>query len=552
MKTLHFKRNDILLFNIIVSAIGLAIFLICMPKYGDDLWFAAGLRDWMGGGGSEQFDSGGNIFNNFPWQQIKHNMKWHFLYDNARLCNALVICMPLLPKWMGSTIVFSLFCFGVNTSFRYCGIRPTVSVISVIAIFLLSFCLPWGDKIGSLVFQFNYPLSTGLFMLLLSFVWKKHNRPRTWIWMIPIGILAGIWHEGFSVPMFCGLFTLSLIDKRWRTPALYCLLSSMALGILWLTITTSATFSATPNPLSKGILHNCLLFPIMHEINYLTIPLFIILLCTKRGRREAKSDRFIFLAVSAAISFMMAVVLRPIERTAWWYDYASIMLAMIMLRSLCGGYLHKITLNNAIIWLPLTLLTIVHWIITDYYVFKFRDTYRSVITTHLANPYETVYIDWPSNSEYPIICGSQPQRGVELYPYYLFENYYTPKSESEKIIKCVPSALRHITGQEGEIVEGIDSLRIYHGHLYIPKNAIDFDKYRNEFTEGKNSYVCNCDFGYGEEKCVIVPQKFRSAADGKEYYYLFLESNLTNRIPFNLKRISLDEDFLISHNLLVE
>lgn len=91
-------------------AIGMGIFLIGMPKYLDDLWFLCSFGDWFRGNGVDYPTNDINLFSTeFPWKEIQETWRDHYMYDNARLGNIIVVLFLLLPKWIGS-----LICLGIG------------------------------------------------------------------------------------------------------------------------------------------------------------------------------------------------------------------------------------------------------------------------------------------------------------------------------------------------------------------------------------------------------------------------------------------------------
>lgn len=529
--------------------IGVGVFLIGMPKYADDYWFGSKLAGWFGEADPDAFNDGRNFFSDFPWDELKYSLKWRYLNDNARLCNSLATFALMLPKWIASTVAWLSFALATIFSFRFAGIRMRISALVAVACFLWSFILPWGDKMGCVVFQYNYVLSTGLFMALLWLAWSityTRGLKRTFgaiqlLLMALTGLIAGIWHEGFAIPFLAGFAVLILLRKEWRNPSIFALSTGILLGVLWL------LHSPPVERLTHGNMFDCysplnfLLFLTVHEVNYISIPLFIVFLFSSRRKRIFSNWPYIFFISSAFASYLLFIFLRHCERSAWWYDISSVILVMMMAHDLWPEFFRKYDLRNAIVTLPSIILMLMHWIISDVYVFKFRDEFGKVLKSQISNPGQVDFSNWPADSQLPWICASLPQRGFYQYAFYFSETYYD-LGRRVNAFYVVPEDLSRITGKEGWDVAGIPGLKEYLGHLYMPADSTTFRNCIVYESEGRDAYVCNVDFGYGNTQGFISPVKFQSLADGHCYYYIFPQSAWENRIPRKWKSIVLIKD----------
>ena len=71
---------------LLLFMLGMGVFMIAMPKYGDDLWFMRSFGDWLHTHGCDRFTDGVNVFRTgFPMKEIGEEWAFHYNYDNARI-----------------------------------------------------------------------------------------------------------------------------------------------------------------------------------------------------------------------------------------------------------------------------------------------------------------------------------------------------------------------------------------------------------------------------------------------------------------------------------
>lgn len=157
--------------------IGMGIFFIGMPKYLDYWWFLCFFGDWFRHNGVDYPTNGVNLFSaEIPWKEIQETWRDHYMYDNGRLGNIIVVLFLLLPKWIGSLLCLGVLIYVIIKSFDICGIDISRSALVSFGLGLWYILMPWQNHMGGLVFQFNYIIPSILAIFVLKFIFCRMKR----------------------------------------------------------------------------------------------------------------------------------------------------------------------------------------------------------------------------------------------------------------------------------------------------------------------------------------------------------------------------------------
>lgn len=491
------------------GVIGLGVMLMAMPKYCDDYRFLSPFAGWMRDNGVIYPENGVNWWpDRFPWDELKYIWKWHWLNDNSRVCNIVAVPLLWLPKWVGSLFASIAWGTGVMAALRFANLNWRKSPLVPIGVFLWLFMMPWSDTMGSLVFEMNYPLSTGLAMLLVMVmmsVWMKGANA----WLIFLAaIFVGAWQEAFSAPIFCGMAAVALSFRSWRTKRFFAGLIGLFLGLVWILL-SPPTLNALLNGGAPKNLHSFIVNLGYHPLFFLDLAAGIACVCKGKCREMVINPRILFLWVSVIVSLSFGFLLREGERTAWWCDFASVPLLMMMTKLIFprwnGGYSRKLLFLTAIIVAAMG----VRIVASDMLAFRYRNQLRESVANALASPSEAVGVDWISTPALDVINGGMPERNFYGYPICALREYYG-YADDAPFLSMIPKEMLNVTAETGEPLLGDAGIRRAGNWLFMPAK-----KEGVILTGDMISYNIRFD---DEQRADYIPYiKFKSAADGENY-----------------------------------
>lgn len=196
---------------------------ISLPS-GDDIYYASIYKAYI---------TGDSPFPGLaPWLDF---FRHHAETFNGRFGDKLLplyMCLsPILRAAISALTVFATLLYSCRLVFGHDSMRHTGSVAVGACMILL---MPWYDT-GLLSCMFiNYELG---FLVALMWVWyyvsprrltKRNTAP-----LLLLSLLAGSWHEGFSVPLWAGAVIPLLMHKELRTRKAYLLAAGLTAGILF-------------------------------------------------------------------------------------------------------------------------------------------------------------------------------------------------------------------------------------------------------------------------------------------------------------------------------
>lgn len=523
-------------------AIGMGIFLIGMPKYLDDLWFLCSFGDWFRGNGVDYPTNDINLFSTeFPWKEIQETWRDHYMYDNARLGNIIVVLFLLLPKWIGSLICLGIGIYVIIKSFDICGIDISRSALVPFGLALWYILMPWQNHMGSLVFQFNYIIPSILAIFVLKFIFcrmtKIHQLPLLFVETLIISILFGVWNEAFSIPIISGLTLTLLFYKPLRNLNTYAALTGLTIGLLWLLLTPG--FSVRYNALDHSYVGNVLTV-IKRFVKIISFhPSIVILIILqgwillKKGQRNLRKSPFIcFVNTSAVGSIILSFLTTGMPRSAWWCDMISVIGILYILQRYYGLYWSVYRKSN-IIW-GASAMTIVFssLILTDICVIKTAKECRKIISCFHDNPHGNVYNEWVAALDCPVLMLSKFDTYPEGYLHLIPPYHWSAKELTSGRINVVPERLKAITPSEGEFIPGEGGVKRIDNYYVIEADS-------GIIGQGKVD-LCLDNGRIVDANAVVIP--FVSEYDQRKYYNMLIYDRKIERLFHKINSIGKYKD----------
>lgn len=501
---------------ILLFTAGLGVFLIGMPKNSDDYWFSYHLWDWFGSQGILNPEHGGNILKaGIPWHEIYDTYVEHYHIDCFRLGNMVAVPLLLFPKWVASGIALLLWIYAMFASFRLAGVDWRRSALVPAMLFVWGFLMPWSNTLGCIMFQYNYipPAAIGLALLLCLRSSAAGWRPLTATALL--GFMLGWWHEGFAVPVICGLVALAVLRRDCRNRRFLVAVLAIAAGMCLLLTSPMFWCKAENSGLSKmgiGYIVTSALRATAFNIPYVILCLLVIVdLC--RGRRSILHDRtVVFALVSGVVSVMLMFVGYPEWRVSWWAQTISVVAGARILTARCPK-LHGYGIRSGIVSACCLVLLYTHWISVDIYTFKVRKIFVDAIDEYCADPTKPVFARIINGEDYPLINYKLPHMAFFGHTERPAMLYFEHLGGAEPF-GIVPDCLRRVTSGSGRALRGDIEARIVGNHVFMPA--------RDGRREVSSLYYVETDYGSGFSPRPAWRTKFRSEADGRYYYSLFL------------------------------
>ncbi|MGM9862321.1 MAG: DUF6056 family protein, partial [Muribaculaceae bacterium] len=199
-------------------AIAYAVMYYLFPHCYDECWYKNSMLGYL-------LDPSPRRFCESVWQC------WvdHFLTDNCRLANIIGTPLFLMPKWISSALLGAAVSFSAIGAARLAGIwRRNISAYFTLLL-LWVIALPWNDGMLTIIYGMNYTL--GIAMTIAAMAVFINSSKRSLIASCVIAFAAGAWHEGFSAPLLCGLITMAVFYRRYRTKRHLAIIIALAIGL---------------------------------------------------------------------------------------------------------------------------------------------------------------------------------------------------------------------------------------------------------------------------------------------------------------------------------
>ena len=421
-----------------VVATATALMSLWTPPQIDDLVFAHYYTRYNGG------ETG------LSWSAL-----WRFILDmrqgeNGRLANVVAPLFTVVAGWRAlfPWLTGLLWGAAVWLAARLaCGTRPGWRPVAVMAGALLLF-LPWRDHIFVWDYSLNYiwpsPMALAL-MLLTVRATRRRFTAATAGAAILLGLLTGLWHEGFSLTVLCGLALLAAVKKLAVPWQYWAVMASLVAG-------TAGSYLC-PGMLDRTGMQLFMVEPvtlrsIADAAAFLLLALTVAALALtclwgahawrRRVARALGDPVFVVAAAAALAGFVMALLVQRTARMSFWPDLCSI----VALGRLAALLWHpRRALKTAIAALAALLYT---GVMAQAIVWQHRlhDEDRAIKAKIEASPDGTVFHDIILPRDIPVTTLYLPSRTAWVQDFNLIavSIYYG------RFITRAPSAMRDMRG----------------------------------------------------------------------------------------------------------
>lgn len=510
--------------------IGWGIMFVVIPKVGDDFWFIHQLRKWFISQDIFWPESGGNIFRGEGLLKgILGVWRCHYEEDNIRLGNMIAPLLLIFPKWFGGGLSVIMLAWLMRGMYRYAGLCVRHSALVGLSLIPLSYMLGFNFFSSMLDYQLNYVWPSALALWLMNILRKEKQSPRARLaGILLLSLVVGMWHEGFSVPLCAGLVITCVFYKECRNIRVLISILGLAVGsgVLWLA--PGARHRASCTVLTDYNMAFWLGLCLTAMFMIAAVVLTLNLIRKYRVSGILGNPTVVFLISGSLVSLALVSRTGITYRGGWWCMLASSLCILWLLQKYYNRFWGRYDWKNSVILAPFLIFIFLQLGVGDVYSFRFRAMIKDYIGKYEKAPGEVVFGKVYEMHQLPPIMFYTPfPHFPNEYLFGLNVYFRWPERGWAGLDYVVPEQLKYVTATAGEPVPGNSEIRRYKDYLFAPC----WDNMGYEMT-------FYADFGSGPRLKLGRAYKFRSHADGKEYYYIQL---FTNRIEGHfLKLKSID------------
>lgn len=488
--------------------------LIGMPKSADDYWYMMNLKGWFDSQGIVDPNEGGNVFKfGIPWDGLVETWKDHYYNDNIRLANILGLVFLLFPKWLGSSLALLSFMYAVLQGFKLIGLNWRTTLLLPSGLLMLVLCLPWYDHMGSVIYQFNYVIPTGITIWYIMRLKNKCGTLYVDIATFGAGLAISMWHEGFGFPLLCGSCVL-LFYANYRNRNTVMGMTGLFIGLIWSFLSPGMVGRASRNvgiEIDDLLNKHYLIDLAQLEWNFVIMLLLAALMFfTRYNRRIFGNGVSVFIIVCATISLMMMIGLNGANRAGWLCSFLSVYGIMDIL----GRFQPKPAVRMAAIVLNVIVLAVISVSLfgISRESVRLNSMMHKMLTELSSNPDEpVVFVDYRNLGKLPVMNFKLP-----CYKYNTlgigFVRWYIKGDSGVRRVALVPTVLKNITAESGNKLDGSGDFRQIDGYCFKP--------YDQDDHYGAGLAKVRMDYGKGYVDADVYVTVFRSKADGKKYLFL--------------------------------
>lgn len=471
---------------VLFTGLSFMLMYLLFPYLSDDYWYM--YTSHITTAGHEGFLRG-----------FMDNLDFRYHNDNIRLANIVFSLFLWLPKWVGDVIAgLSVWGMCVLTA-RAAGLPLRSFCWAAGACMAVIFGLPWIDQMAVQCFAFNYMVSS---VMALTAVCVYMGRIRAlWAWALALGLLLGMWHEGFAVPVGAAGVALCLLwRRRFAGPANLALTAGLIVGSLWLLLAP---------PTSDRMKVFQLLAPLKYSIPLMVFCMMALVAgCSRRVRRAVDPAMVVLVLAAGVTTYVIHTVTHFAARISWCGNLVSLVgilyLARIMWRELQPRRGLRIA-ARAIVCVAAA-LTAVHLVAVDVQAARIRRQ-TAEISARLAAGDDPVFLHYSNNLNTSPWTLQRPYSNM-------FEFGWDMRNMSmyhgrERTVNVIPAVLRDVTATFGTPMPTWPALRRVDNTWFISADSIEGSP-RNVFA--------TVSFGPLRYTRELVFKPFTSRADSLLYY----------------------------------
>lgn len=428
------------------------------PPQFDDLAFMSLYREWNNGSSEISLSA---IFR--FCQELRQE-------DNSRLANMLSPFSTIIAPWrdlfpyvtgvMVSAIVF----LGVGMCRRAVGNRFYCSILLWAMMILF---LPWRNNLFVADYSLNYIYAAAVTLLFIHVMTCGMELLRNKVVFFPVALLAviaGMWHEGFSVPTLAGLgiwFMKRFIKSRrlGRDEVRWLVVYAVSLAATCYIVFCPGVMTRSGREIGAHF-NNIGLKTVVDLAPSIILVLSVGVMSCFRSKRHSvaeafRSDDFFVLFFVSVAAASLSLVVRHTPRTSFFPSLCSIISLLILYRRPLNAMMRA--KYAPAVSCGLLALCVAQSVYAVFVQKKFYDEYKEILALVAASDSSTIYYDCLSPDDVSVATLYMPARTAWVTGYHYFWLGKAMGRGDE--ISVVPTSLRH-TPQSTEIISAINSKHV--------------------------------------------------------------------------------------------
>lgn len=442
------------------------LWVICylMPKAADDYWYSFHLYDYLEGHSS-----------GIPWRAMYDTWHDHYMTDNSRLANIILIGLLIMPKWLAATVPALSAGVMVHFSMRLCRISTSRPAMLMLFILLVSALLPWHELIFSLCYSLNYVTSSALTMVYL-YIWLREDNSRT-TWGIVTALVLGFMHEGFSLPLLIATsvsIAVTAVTDR-RVPLKRVIMSAALVpGVIYLASVPGVSYNMLETEQVTASIHTIARVLKLHLPVLVYIPLLCAVAVRRRSWRTCLAPLPVIIIVGAAVTVYIHYLFPRGYRTGWLAYLLGIVGIMSCLPCLIPRRIKASRTAGILLSIATGLLLGAHYALVISYVDRNRRTHAYIRSEYLRDPSAQIYADLLPIERMSLLAWRKPvANNWNEWARYNFTAYHTrTRKRDQPAVLTVPDVVRDISPSEGRLLPGAARVREIDGYYFARREYV--------------------------------------------------------------------------------
>lgn len=518
----------------VVAAVGMVFWIVVavLPALSDDLWYSSCIGEYL---------SGHSPVPDFEkwWGSIC----FHFNYDNIRLSNLIYHMLLFLPRWLCGLILGAGFPLLLSLMCRVAGTPRPGFFQGVTLSLLFLFGIVWMDDIWQLNYVINYEWSA---VVGMYFMLKWQDNRLGYVWCFAVGLLTGWWHEGFSVPLLTAALLSYSIYSRFRTRQNTVMLVGLICGVFVLYLSPGALNRMSEFDFVKYFVS---LLMVM-KYNYVTavfVVLAVVSLLAAKVRSRLSMNLVLMLLACSLVSLCIHARVLVGPRVGWFGQLTSVVGIYCCLLAVAPE-LYRRRFVRAVCHLVLFaafLFMTAHLASVTVRAFQVRNEFDRAYRMYRSEPYKTHFMDFKTEKDAPFITLLRPRYDMFTWLWttefvgqntFLFYDDPWTLRKHPGIMRIVPEQMRCVTAKSGTPVKGTQGLRLFRDYYYVSADSVKLDTADSE---------SQCQVVFGDNPPIFrsfIYLKFMSEADGKDYYWIYLNDTYLRSLINPVKEVRIGSD----------
>lgn len=432
-----------------------------------------------------------------------------YFNDNARGATLAMLILQFLPEPITAIISSTAYFFSLRLILRLAGLENSPAAAAAI-VFAFAVFMPWVDQMYLFDFQLPYLVGgTAALWFIFALLYRRGSNITFWA----LSLFVGLWQECFGFPIFAGMTALMLLYPRFRDRRTIVSLLIILAGLAFLYTAPGRAHYQVDIAVFRTRFNIVIVFLLPAVVYLLSSAAVFIKDLMRRHRPQPKA---VMMTVACAASAWLSAYAAFGPRVGW----LSATLAFAGMLAIA----HPLIASRP--WLKKTagicaaaafFFFMVHICYVDYYSYKQRREYDTVISQYRTDPDSPIYTAMILRHQAPLLCLQKPYFGIFSHYFHLqvLSRFYGSEEHFMRVLPIELQTYDHTAAQH----IGDTPFTVWGGHIVGPKIS----------DKPERLYV-TADYGKGPADCNFMIMPFTDPQGIQRAWYSADASSLTNLI----------------------